>query len=215
MNEEILQKESPTVRDMYRHWTEYMRNEVVFWKLEGEFDIHTESHCERVLLLALKIGEQRGMSCKQMVALSHCSIFHDTRRKDNYTDQGHGDRAAEYYLMHCEERGMTFLPAAYVAMKYHDRDDRVGEDYILSEMLPPCAEWDTPEHRLEVYQCFKDADALDRFRLSSWALDVKYLRTKEACGMADYARDLVHATIDKAVLEHMEELLAPFRDRFR
>ena len=39
-----------------------------------------------------------------------------------------------------------------------------------------------------LYQIFKDADALDRFRLGPNALDAKYLRTEQAKKMLDFAK---------------------------
>ncbi len=41
-----------------------------------------------------------------------------------------------------------------------------------------------------MYQIFKDADALNRFRLEPGGLDVKYLRTEAAKGLLDYAKSV-------------------------
>ena len=42
-----------------------------------------------------------------------------------------------------------------------------------------------------LYKIFKDADALDRFRLSANGLDIKFLRTEEAKGMVTFAKNLI------------------------
>lgn len=42
-----------------------------------------------------------------------------------------------------------------------------------------------------LYEIFKDADALDRFRLAANGLDIKYLRTEEAKGLMAFAKNLI------------------------
>ena len=50
---------------------------------------------------------------------------------------------------------------------------------------------------IRLYRIFKDADALDRFRLAPDGLDVRFLRNQEAVQLVDFARDLVRQTIQK------------------
>lgn len=162
---------------------------VCFWEIPGDLDIHTQGHCERVLLHALRIGEARHASDRQMTALAEASVFHDSRRKDNYLDTGHGARAANYYKDYCGKGGLEFLPEAYTAIWYHDRDDELGSRYIATHAGTEADSW------LEVYRCFKDADALDRYRLGTWCLDKRFLRTDVAKTMTDFALMLVQRTI--------------------
>lgn len=204
ISEDIISKEPERVQGMFRYWEKYMEAQVQFWDIPGGPEIHAGSHCERVLLHALRIGEAQGMKLRAMIALAHASIFHDTRRKDNYLDVGHGDRAAEYYQEHCEKAKLHFLPEAYAAIKYHDRDDALGEDYIIREGKSEVGEW------LAVFHAFKDADALDRLRLGTWCLDVSFLRTDEAKGMVGYAQRLVEQTTDPVALKRTYDLLSPF-----
>lgn len=150
VTEEILSKESPRVSSMFSYWRDEMYSKLKFWTLDDGIDIHTEGHCERVLLLALKIGEKRQLLLRSMIALCHASIFHDTRRKDNYLDRGHGDRAADYYKEFCEKNSMKFLPEVFATIKYHDRNDEEGEEYIRRE-----APADEMEGWLEVYRDFR------------------------------------------------------------
>lgn len=168
--QEIISKESARIGSMFSYWNDTMEHQVEFWQLSDGIDIHTESHCKRVLLLALKLGESRQLFLRWVIALCHASIFHDTRRKDNYLDQGHGDRAADYYKDYCEKFKMKFLPEAFAIIKFHDRDDALGEEYIRKE-----APEDEVEGWLEAYRDFKDADALDRFRLGPWGLNEEFL----------------------------------------
>ncbi len=50
-----------------------------------------------------------------------------------------------------------------------------------------------------LYQIFKDADALDRFRLAPDNLDVRYLRTAPSKEMVDFARDLLDLGPERAL----------------
>lgn len=210
----IIDRQDAVVREYFRYWDAYMEQKVEFWEIPGDLDIHTQGHCERVLMHALRIGAARGVSERQLLALSYASIFHDTRRKDNYLDTGHGERAAGYYKEYSENSAcadsdgalaMKYLPEAYAAIWYHDRDDEMGEEYICEQAGPEAGEW------LEVYRIFKDADALDRLRLGTWCLDPAYLRTPEARTMVDFAQHLIEASIPADELERTYKLTEPFR----
>lgn len=203
--EEILKKQPEEVQQMFRYWMDFMEHRVEFWTIPGDLDIHTQGHCERVLLHALRIGNQRVVKLRPMIALAHAAIFHDTRRKDNYLDTGHGDRAADYYHEFCEKQHLHFLPEAFAAIKFHDRDDHLGEEYIAKEAKDEAPLW------LEVYRDFKDADALDRLRLGTWCLDERFLRSDEARQMPSFAQQLVEATIPRDELERTYKLTEPFR----
>lgn len=208
VTDEILSNESPRVSSMFSYWRDEMYSKLKFWTLDDGIDIHTEGHCERVLLLALKIGEKRQLLLRSMIALCHASIFHDTRRKDNYLDRGHGDRAADYYKEFCEKNSMKFLPEVFASIKYHDRNDEEGEEYIRRE-----APADEMEGWLEVYRDFKDADALDRFRLGPWGLNESFLRTEQSRELVDFARELVDKTIDPDVMKKTMDATRPFADK--
>ena len=148
----IIDDQSPRVRQLFIHWAGYMEACVEFWEIPGNIDIHTQGHCERVLLHALRIGHQRGMNERSLAALAHAAIFHDTRRKDNYLDVGHGGRAAQYYRTYCHGGSLDFLGEAYESIKYHDRDDDLGNRLILRKGGDRARQW------LELYHVFKDAD---------------------------------------------------------
>jgi hypothetical protein len=51
------------------------------------------------------------------------------------------------------------------------------------------------EQAIRLYGIFKDADALDRFRLGANGLDTRFLRNSEAMLLVDFARDLVRQTV--------------------
>ena len=73
-------------------------------------------------------------------------------------------------------------------MKYHDQDDKVGMEAIAN------ARPEDKEQAIRLYGIFKDADALDRFRLGANGLEIRFLRNQEAMRLVDFARDLVRQT---------------------
>ncbi len=177
------------VKIPFLHWTEYMEKNLSFNLKDSE--IHTKGHAERVLLYALLIGESMVENTKtDLCALAHAAIFHDTRRLEDGLDTGHGARAAFYYMKYCEmNKGITFMHIASLIMQYHDRDDETGLKGI-TQSTPNEA-----ERTIRLYRIFKDADALDRFRLGPNGLDVRFLRHQEAVQLVNFARDLVRQTI--------------------
>lgn len=212
ISESVIKAQTERVRNSFCYWEKYMEDYLEFWKIPGDLDIHTQGHCERVLMHALRIGDARHVSDEQMLALSLASIFHDTRRKDNYLDTGHGARAAEYYKKFASSedethRPVPFLPSAYAAIWYHDRDDSLGEKYIRKHF----EDEDDFKRAIEVYHIFKDADGLDRLRLGTWCLDSKFLRTNEAKGMIPFAQQLVEASIPHDELMKTYKLTEPFK----
>jgi hypothetical protein len=214
----ILDQENGQVASMFSYWRQLMDDKIKFWQINDGIDIHTEGHCERVLLLALKLGEKRHLKLRSLIALCHASIFHDTRRKDNYLDRGHGQRAAEYYKQFCTDNGLKYLPEVYAVIAYHDQDDEMGEKYIREEaprhsLANAGEKTDDTEGWLEVYHDFKDADALDRYRLGPWGLDAKFLRSNESKELMEFAQHLVTVTIDPELLKDVTELTRPYAER--
>lgn len=169
------------IRADYDRWCRFMEERVEFWHHASLF--HTKSHCARVLRFALMIAAQMGLSPAESELLAAASVFHDSRRLGDGYDTGHGQRAADYYRAFCEENGQPFDLLCYNVIFWHDRHDEDGIAAI--EMRLP-----ERKNGVLLYQIFKDADALDRFRLGPDGLDTRYLRTKEALQLVDYARAL-------------------------
>lgn len=178
MNDPICQP----VAKRYKQWCELMEQKIEFWLLDSVK--HTKEHCARVLLLALIIAHQIGLSDEEMDGLGMAAIFHDARRLDDWLDKGHGKRAAEYYKDFCRAHDTSFDAQSYLIMYYHDQDDEIG----LTEIAKSTA---VSERCVLLYQIFKDADALDRFRLGPDALAVNMLRTEEAHKLVDFAKYLL------------------------
>lgn len=165
-------------------------------------EVHTKGHSKRVLLYALMMGRQRlGENEEAMRILSHAAVFHDTRRLDDWLDTGHGARAAIYYRDFCRTGDIPFSALASEIMKYHDRDDRIGVQRIATA----CP--DEKEAGIELYRIFKDADALDRFRLGPNGLDTRFLRNKEALDLVGFAESLVRQTVSAAEMKKTMEYI--------
>lgn len=170
------------IKEPYERWYAFMENNVEFWLPDSEW--HTKSHCARVLLLALLIGHQKGLSNEEKDALGMAAVYHDSRRLDDGIDKGHGGRAAAYYKDYCREHDLPYDEQTYYITYYHDQDDSLG----LSEIKKSSG---LTERAVLLYQIFKDADALDRFRLGPDGLDVNFLRTEEARQLVDFAKEVL------------------------
>ncbi|MCS0824866.1 HD domain-containing protein [Cytobacillus firmus] len=170
------------IKKPYEQWYKFMEQSLEFWLPDSEW--HTKTHCARVLLLALLIGHQKGLSDEEKDALGMAAIFHDSRRLDDGIDRGHGKRAAEYYQDFCREHDLPYDAKTYYITYYHDQDDSLG----LSEIARSPS---LNEQAVLLYQIFKDADALDRFRLGHNGLNVNFLRTEEAHGLVNFAKYLL------------------------
>lgn len=170
------------IRKTYEQWYIFMEETIEFWLPESEW--HTKTHCARVLLLVLILGHQKDLSEEEKEALAMAAVFHDSRRLDDGIDKGHGSRAAEYYKDFCRQHDLPYDEQTYTIIYYHDQDDSLG----LSEIKNSSS---LSARAVLLYQIFKDADALDRFRLGPDGLDVKFLRTEEARQLVDFAKDLL------------------------
>ncbi|WGL29778.1 HD domain-containing protein [Pectobacterium brasiliense] len=172
----------PSVSRLYLHWFAFMEKHVEFWMADSMW--HGPDHCARVLLLALILAHLKKLSDEDIEVLCLAAVFHDSCRQDDYTDRGHGKRAAEYYRDFCRERQTPVNQHASFIMYFHDLEDAIG----LSEIVKRHSGC---ERYLRLYQIFKDADALDRFRLGPDALDVSMLRTNESSGLVQFSRYLL------------------------
>ena len=169
------------IKGDYEKWNTFLENKVDFWLKTSEQ--HTKEHCSRVLLFCLLIAAKRGLSQRETDILCAAAVFHDSRRQDDWYDVGHGQRAAKYYQAYCAAHDLKFEQQCCDIIYYHDRDDKIGIDAISAKNK-------SDQNGVLLYRIFKDADALDRFRLGPDGLDIKYLRTNEARSLYHYAEML-------------------------
>lgn len=197
----------PIARKMFLQWDDFMYSRVCFNMPDSE--IHAASHCERVLLYALIIGEKNfGEDYEPLEILAQSAIFHDTRRQDEYFDTGHGARAAVYYKRFCHDNDdIVFHAESVFLMRYHDLDDNLGKEAIRKR-------FDKDADRvLKLYAIFKDADALDRWRLGSKGIDPEYLRTEASKNLVGYSRRIVKETMSESLLQKIDETVNELMSR--
>lgn len=134
---------------------------------------HGESHTARVLANALLIAEEMdSLSDSQIEVLAMAAVFHDCGRLGDSVETGHGKRSAEialeseYVKAYFNGNDKKVLSAI---ISCHDIDDEKGEK---------CIEENVPESYKEtaklLYYILKDADALDRYRLSGYRYEFDY-----------------------------------------
>lgn len=184
-------------------WADFLYKDVEFNMPDSP--LHARAHCERVLLhaLTMAVREFGEDDAEALEILAQASVFHDTRRQDEYLDTGHGARAAVYYTDFCRasEEKVKFHPETVLLMRYHDLDDSCGIEAIRKEFP------ESHDRVEKLYAVFKDADALDRWRLGRRGLDEKFLRTPSSRRLVESARQLVIATMDPEILAYFDDLI--------
>ncbi len=173
----------------WRMWPELVRT---FRELKREelfrSPVHGEGHIERVILLGALCAMKRDLPDEDVRLLLLACSYHDTGRLSDWLDVAHGRRSA-YKLERITGLTGDDLAMVMAAVEAHSRRDS-DMDGILAGYAPR-----QPERCRELALLLKDADGLDRVRLSD--LDVSYLRTPEAVELADFARWLFDAFNDE------------------
>lgn len=146
--------------------------------------IHGTLHEYRVLVHAFIISSLEGADTE---AVCYASIFHDIQRYNDWTNKDHGLRAANWVknnFNHKKKKKIMYL------INWHVPDDHEAPDMTLD------------------LKCFKDADALDRWRVGG--LDTKYLRTKAAKKLFDFSKDFYELTAKQKgkISDSKENILA-------
>jgi hypothetical protein len=145
----------------------------VEWFARGPGGIHGIVHEARVLvwsqvLASIEAGEELNVDCD---VLGWAAAVHDTQRQSDGIDPQHGWRAAEWI-----RRQPELIPASVPL-------ERVA--YLCRWHVPPD---DRAPEMTDELRVFKDADALDRWRIHD--LDPRFLRTKAAHRFLEASREL-------------------------
>lgn len=155
------------------------------YREENIFHFHGLKHILRVLLLSLIYFYNAGdpLSTADKRVLIYFSLLHDIGRVNDDKDDTHGEKSVA--LIHSKGLRIKDLPMskkeyciAELLIRYHCRDDSMGEKAILSA---PGLSRKEKVHTIHLYQICKDMDGLDRVRFNG--LDYRQLRT-------DYGRRL-------------------------
>jgi len=135
------------------------------WFKKNPNSIHGILHEYRVLIHSYIIGIKEKANIE---SLCYASIFHDVRRYNDGFDIKHSDRAANW-----TKKNFTYLK---------NIDEIVNIIYYHTP-----ADNKIPNITKEI-KCFKDADALDRFRIGIF--DRRFLRTKTSKKLVNFAMEL-------------------------
>lgn len=162
---ELLEDVLPNVAPCYHVYRDKLAN----LQFTQETADHDKLHAARVLLITQILAEYAGLSSIDRELLAMASIYHDTRRTHDGDDTVHGEAAARYY----HENEMVHHPIVEFLCKYHCLPDEEG--YACIEANEDLCNHGTERVR-QLYQIFKDADALDRVRFDIRALDLDQLR---------------------------------------
>lgn len=185
MDSETARKIKDKVKSDTEYWDSFLDRKVEYGLKDSKR--HTKGHVKRVILFALMLADMKKLNRKDKKALAMAAVFHDSRRQDDLYDVGHGDRAAEYYKTYAAEHGIPFDERTYLSIKYHDRPDASGYAAFKKAGLD--------EEDQLIYQLLKDADGLDRMRISKKALDLNRLRTEEGKSLYDFALETIESEL--------------------
>ena len=179
VSELFKQQNFENIKDEYLKWSAILEQDITF-SLKNSKD-HTKEHSKRVLLFSLLMSEKLGLSYFDMETLCIASIFHDTRRQNDWLDVGHGYQAAKYYKQFCKDNNLDFNKSVFIIMAYHDVEDDTAIVDIDKFQI---------QNATMLYRVFKDSDALDRFRFGEDNLELSMLRFQESKSLINFARCL-------------------------
>lgn len=152
---------------------------------ESIFGFHGLKHILRVLLLSLIYFHNAGdpLSDADKRILIYFSLLHDIGRVNDDKDDSHGEKSVALIRsrglrIKDLQMGKKEYRIAELLIRYHCRNDSVGEKAILSA---PGLTQKEKSHTIHLYHICKDMDGLDRVRFNG--LDYRQLRT-------DYGRRL-------------------------
>ena len=187
------------ILDDYKRYGEYIPQ--IFEDCHNT-STHGESHTARVLANALLIAaeEMDFLSDSQIEVLAMAAVFHDCGRLGDSVETGHGKRSAEialeseYVKTYFNGNDKKILSAI---ISCHDIDDENGIKYIEENVPESCK-----ETAKLLYYILKDADALDRYRLSGYRREFDYnlLRLEESKRLPLVTAAMEKGQIEKIVL---------------
>ena len=169
----------PKIKGDFQRWQAILETSVNFSLASS--NIHTRLHEEHVLLFSLLMAEDAALSDEEREVLGAAAVFHDTRRRNDRYDVGHGRRAAQYYKQFCEQKGWIADDRVDFLLSYHDQPDELGLAFLKENNFSGLK---------SLYDIFKDADGVDRVRLGPNALDCDRLRTRKSLTLVPLAKQL-------------------------
>lgn len=148
------------------------------------YGIHGLAHTKRVLMHCLILAFLENLPSADRDLLCNAALYHDIGRSNDNYDPEHG---RESY-----RKLQTLQLSPYTDVESSETLRFLMENHCIADKeavnLLPAYQVQHPDHVLELYQVFKDADGLDRIRIMD--LDVKQLRSPSAPRLLLVARQL-------------------------
>lgn len=167
---------------------------------QSPYGVHGVGHVRRVLLHCISLANAIGLSEHERGILMVAACYHDIGRKHDEACEEHGewslDKMAEleldnFYILNDGEGGvypeyLTYeeLETVEFIIRYHCQSDDKGD-----KAMEDIQDATVKELVQKLFPIFKDADALDRVRISD--LNLKFLRTKESRQRVKFAEDVL------------------------
>jgi hypothetical protein len=157
------------------------------------FGVHGARHAVRVIFILRNMNQYQLLTTPQKTILAYAGLYHDIGRINNMADETHGyysykktfDEGLIYNVKGLNAEELEIMKFIII---YHCVDDG-----IAYEALKEFTNIKDVEMCKLLFDMFKDADALDRFRINDF--DRKYLRKVYSYEIEEYAEKLY--TIDK------------------
>lgn len=151
--------------------------------------IHGISHTRRVLIHAQAIAAARDIDPDWFESLVLAAAWHDVGRRHDGREPEHGHNSVAKVRLLGLHTGVppTILARALFAIQWHSVSDHLAVDHAAG--LDP-GHRPEPGTLLRVLWLLKDADGLDRVRISD--LDPEQLRYEESLRFVDRATQLLH-----------------------
>ncbi len=153
------------IRMVYDEYIEYGKIAKKIYS-NNESSFHELSHTVRVLLNSLIIARELDLDDDETIILAVASVFHDIGRENDCVDENHGLNSVNIFREHKQE--YSYLSESDIEIiesliAFHCIPDKSGEAHIKKN-----DKITDKEQALLLYHVFKDADALDRFRLGHY-----------------------------------------------
>ena len=162
---------------------------------DHQSNLHGINHTYRVMLHVLNIGQQAALGDEILPAWCAAYIHDMARQHDGYCTQ-HGAWAANTKLPLFRD---FFMQQGVDADGLRAIKAAVANHSVRHEI--------TPQHPYyKITALLKDADALDRIRISETNLKVNYLRYPVTATLVDFAKALYYATPNKELTSFAELL---------
>lgn len=184
------QRGLPEILDKLSAWEEFdsfsrildgLRSEILY-----KSRVHGIWHIERTALWCGILCMELGVEGRMMELCTVSALYHDIGRVNEREDREHGRRGAELFKNVFPEYTGWEGNLICALIEGHSLNDyeshEVVEKYCLNDYD---SEYET------LLKILKDADALDRFRLTEHSLATHYLRNKISCSFIGAAFDMV------------------------